>query len=329
MRLAIILLTSLASLAMIAAARAEVTRTLRVELSGDVSAPFAVENLAGAMTITPSDDPGVIAVATIHAESQALADAVRFDQVSGARGVPTLRVRYPKEHDIFRYPLAGRSYVEYDGRQVRVDGREGVLVYADVEVQVPRRALDARFKTHVGAMSAHGLEGRLVFDTGHGDIELRQLKGEIAADTGAGRILVEDSRGGLRADTGSGACEVHRFEGERIACNTGSGAVRVLDARVRDIKADTGAGSVEIEAPGSGTGQIKADTGSGGVTVRLPRDASFEAHADLGSGRITTGFSDAQPILDDDEVIGYRRGSGGTRITVDVGSGGLRIEPLP
>jgi hypothetical protein len=329
MRPAIILVTSLASFAMIGTARAEVTRTLRVELSGDVGAPFAVENLAGAMTIATSDQPGVVAVATIHAESQALADAVRFEQVSGVRGVPTLRVRYPKEHDIFRYPVAGRSYVEYDGRQIQVDGREGVLVYADVEVQVPHRTLDARFKTHVGAMSARGLEGRLVFDTGHGAIELRQLKGEIAADTGAGRVLVEDSRGRLRADTGSGACEVHRFEGEGIACNTGSGAVRMLGVQVHDIQADTGAGSVEIEAPGLGTGQIKVDTGSGGVTVRLPRDASFEAHADLGIGRITTGFSDAQPILDDDEVVGYRRGSGGTRITVDAGSGGLRIEPLP
>lgn len=326
MRLAITLLTSLA---MITAARAEVTRTLRVELSGDVSAPFAFENLAGAMTIATNDQPGVVAVATIHAESQALSDAVRFEQVSGVRGVPTLRVRYPKEHDIFRYPPAGRSYVEYDGRQIQVDGREGVLVYADVEVQVPRHALDARFKTHVGAMSAYGIEGRLVFDTGHGAIELRQLKGEIAADTGAGRILVADSHGRLRADTGSGACEVHRFEGKGIACNTGSGAVRILGVQVSDIKADTGAGGVKIEAPGSGTSQIKADTGSGGVTVRLPRDASFEAHADLGSGRITTGFSDAQTILDDDEVVGYRRGSGGTRITVDAGSGGLRIEPLP
>ena len=114
MRPAIILVTFLA---MIGTARAEVTRTLRVELSGNVGAPFAVENLAGAMTIGISDQPGVVAVATIHAESQALADAVRFEQVSGVRGVPTLRVRYPKEHDIFRYPLAGRSYVEYDGRQ--------------------------------------------------------------------------------------------------------------------------------------------------------------------------------------------------------------------
>jgi hypothetical protein len=89
---------------------AEVTRTLRATIApGD---GFGIENLAGVMTIVPGSGTEVVAVVTVHAESQAIADRVRFEKVGpGGDGrkvvigisiddddspkVPTLRVRYP------------------------------------------------------------------------------------------------------------------------------------------------------------------------------------------------------------------------------------------
>src|SRR5437773_113047 len=92
------------------AALAETTRTVRVELSADALGHFAVENLAGTTTVAPPGDRTVVAVATVHAETETLASAVTFEQVAGKMGVPTLRVRYPlDEESNLRYPGRGRE----------------------------------------------------------------------------------------------------------------------------------------------------------------------------------------------------------------------------
>src|SRR5947209_79950 len=110
------------------AARAETTRNIRVELSADALGHFAVENLAGTTRVAP---------ATIHAETDALADSVKFEQVAGRMGVPTLRVRYPlDEESSLRYPGRSResgflgsifggnsSNTEYDGHKVKISDK--------------------------------------------------------------------------------------------------------------------------------------------------------------------------------------------------------------
>ena len=336
---------------------AETTRTLRVQLSGDPSRPFAVENLAGSMRITGTDEPSVTAVATLHAESEELASAVRFEQVVNEKGLPALRVRYPvNQYQAYRYPgsgsggfwegLFGGSRIKYDGALVSVNGTRGVLLYADVEVRVPRKAIDAVFKNHVGALSAEGLEGRIRLDSGSGAITAERMKGDLVADTGSGNITATDIEGSFVCDTGSGNCTVSRFTGEALKCDTGSGSVQLDGASARRIAADTGSGkvralaidaeefvadtgsgSIELETKGVRARQIKADTGSGSVTLRLPADTGFELRADTGSGDIVSHFADAQAILHRTEVVGYRRGDARVRITADTGSGSVVVGP--
>src|SRR5437773_874764 len=114
---------------------AEVTRTLRIEVPSPTTTHWAIENLAGSMRVTRGAGPVVVAVATVHAESQELAGAMRFEQVTGDDGVPTWRVRYPLDREsTLRYPegkggssivsslfgsLSGSS-LKYDGHKVRV-----------------------------------------------------------------------------------------------------------------------------------------------------------------------------------------------------------------
>jgi hypothetical protein len=330
------------------AAAAEVTRTLRIELSGDPAAGFAVENLAGAMTVTAGDVATVLAVATVHAEDTALADAMRFEQVTGKGGVATLRVRYPVDrHSSFRYPGHDSSQTEYDGRRVKVSGHRGVLLWAEVAVTVPRRSVAGTFRNVVGPLEGTELEGSLRFDTGSGEITLTDVRGDVSADTGSGGVTAERLAGSFSCDTGSGACLVRGFDGERLACDTGSGkirmegvrartasadtgsgSIRLLDADVEEFRADTGSGSIELEATGTRLTRVRADTGSGDLRLRLPASASFVAEADQGSGDLVCRFEDARPIVERRTVVGYRRGDGRIAIDVDTGSGDLVIEPV-
>ena len=342
---------ALASAAILTAgfAHAEATRTLRVTLSGDPAAPFSVENLAGTMTVLADNGDAVVAVATIHAESDELAAAMRFEQVRGKDGEPALRVRYPLDrHGTIRYPSGGHSTVDYDGHRVTVGGHSGVMVYADVEVRVPRRAVSASFRNFVGSMTAEGIAGTLLLDTGSGDITARKLEGTITSDSGSGDVRAEQIKGSYTCDTGSGSCQVNGFEGDTLSLDCGSGTIRVNGATARVIHADTGSGTVRIEkadteefsgdsgsgnisfeATGSRLRRIKGDTGSGEIALRLPTDAAFELLADQGSGDLTCRFTDAQPIVKKRTVVGYRRGDGRIRIDVDTGSGDVTIAPAP
>lgn len=338
----------------------EATRTIRVELSPQGSAPFAVENLAGTMRVVAGTGSKVVAVATITSESKALADKMRFEQVTGEKGLPTLRVIYPLgSHDTLRYRqsgsdgggfledvFGGHSTVEYAGKTVRVSGSSGIAIHADVEVQIPEKGTRGTFRNLVGKISASGLSGDLVFDSASGDIDLDDIQGDVKGDTGSGDVKASGLQGTFRCDTGSGDCTLTDFKGDQIRCDvgsgdirlkslqtrslsadTGSGDVRVEDADVETFAADTGSGNVLLEAVGSRLSRVKADTGSGDVVIRMDPEASFEALADQGSGDLRVGYKDAQPIVKGREVVGYRRGEPKIRITVSTGSGDLDIQP--
>ena len=338
-------------------ASAESTKTVKLELSP--TAAFAVENLAGTMRVVAGTGSQVVAVATIHAEDDRVMGMSGFEQVTGESGRPTLRVIYPiDDYATFRYPRndsgswLGRMFggssttTKYAGRKVKVSESSGVLLYADVEVQLPRRSVEGSFRNVVGHIEGRGVEGTLTFDTGSGNVTLEDLRGTLTADTGSGDIKALDLEGSFSGDTGSGNIELTDFEGEKTSCETGSGDIFIKSAEAARIDADTGSGDITIsesevevlladtgsgdillEAGGARLAEVSADTGSGDVTLRLGPDASFEAMARLGSGDIENRYSDAEPIVRNKEVVGYRRGGAKTRIKVDTGSGDLLLEP--
>src|SRR5262245_36921468 len=215
------------------AAAAEVTRTIKADLASAGSGPWFLEKLAGPGEVVPGTRPGVVAVATVHAESDAIADLVSIEPLSGGKDGPGLRVKYPvDQHTTYRYPRGsdGKSSawhfgfgssttnLKYDGTRVPVSGRDGGLLYADVEVPVPARAGSGSLKNHVGNIQAKGIEGTLAFESGSGGIDLDKVGGTIGVETGSGDVVAHDGTGSISIETGSGDVNVDRFSGESIAC---------------------------------------------------------------------------------------------------------------
>ncbi|MEW6337481.1 MAG: DUF4097 family beta strand repeat-containing protein [Acidobacteriota bacterium] len=340
-------LTGAAAIALAVSASAIETRSLSVRLDGDPAQAWAVENLAGTMTVTPTDGNRAEAIATVHAESAALADAVRFEQVKGDDGRPVLRLIYPRNERQFRYPGHGSTTVEYVGRRVEVSGHGGPELWAEVEVRVPRAAVHAAFRNLVGPVSAQGVRGRVRLDSASGDIAATDLSGDISADTGSGDIRAEKIDGSFECDTGSGACLLTGFHGEQVGCDTGSGAITVRQVAAHTLEADTGSGAIRVEGAdleefwgdtGSGrislevTGsrlrRVRADTGSGDIEVRVPPDTGFELDADQGSGDLACGFGDARPVVHERLVVDYTRGDRRVSVSVNTGSGDVSILPV-
>ena len=334
----------------------EVVRTLNAQLPS--GAGFSVEKLVGTMRIREADVAAVTAVATVYAESQSLADAVRFEPVSGSDG-STLRVRYPYDRiGTFRYRPPGEygdalglsfsssSAYHYDGRDVKVNSGRGTRIHADVEVQVPRGDVNARFLNLVGLVEAEGLHGKMRFEVASADLRLARLQGdlELAGSSAtsaratsradgsrtsqrgraAGRLRRREPRAPrelrrLRHPQRQGAEDRHRDELRRcpvpgrrrggVHCGGDLGRHR---ARGRGQQAGVG-GRLDL---------------SGDVTLRLPRDASFEATARQSSGDMRVDFSDGSSVHKGDSLVGYRHGDHGARIRVRTSSGDFSLYPV-
>jgi len=341
-----------------APANAETVRTVRAELSGADAAHFAVENLLGTMRIAPGTGPNVEVVATVHAETPELADAVRVERVDHGGGGATLRVRYPYDKiSTFRYRepssegwgffgwSSSESY-DYDGHRVRVNRGKGTWLHADLEVRVPSGKIQGSFSNLVGQVDADSLQGELRFRVDSADLRLRRLDGAITLEGSSGDIRARDIKGTWSSDFSSGDCDLAGFEGDAISLHTTSGDavlrqvkakraefestsgdLRMSDADLEELQAEASSGDITFDATGLGLREVGIQTSSGDVSLRLPSKLSFDVDADQSSGDMDVRFSDGAEVNHRDRLVGYRRGTGGARIHVRTSSGDLTVSP--
>lgn len=336
-------------------AAAETTRVLRAEIPAD--APMTIENLAGTMRIVPGTGSRVVVQATVHAGSAELADGVRLDREGGAG----LRVRYPLDRvGTIRYPdprhrhdgwWNGLSFgdgttCDYDGRRVRVSSHHGDLLYADLEIQVPRSRVRATFRNLIGFLDAEQVEGGLEFQVRSADLHLDRLSGEIRVEGTSGDIAASRIHGTWESKFTSGDCALDGFQGESVvfastsgdlragdveaahfSSRTTSGDVRVTGANFGEISAEATSGDISLEDRGSRLARVRLKTTSGDVSLRLPRNAAFDANLRHGSGDVRIDFSEALSQGSGRRSEHYRLGKGGIEIEARTGSGDVTISP--
>jgi hypothetical protein len=346
----LLLLSSLAS----AASR----KTLRAEIPGASTREFAVENLLGAVRVSAGTGDTAVVVAHVFAESDELAAQVRLEEVRGEGAVRTLRVRYPATHRTLRYrdpdqdeswdglSFGDGSKCQYDGRTYRVSSRRGRLLYAEVEVRVPPRLAAATFLNFAGRLEAEGIEGKLAFRVSSADLRLDRLHGDVDVRGSSGDMRAADIRGSWRSEFSSGDCELSNLEGasvvfvtssgdvtarslaaDRLSIETSSGDYRISDADLRKVETESSSGDILLELRGRRLESLRADSSSGDVRIVLPHDHSFRAQADQGSGDMRVRFEDGERGYRREELVSFRRGSGGADIRVTTSSGDLAIEP--
>jgi hypothetical protein len=315
-----------------------------------------IANLAGRVVLTPGANGPVKVVAVVNAEGSSpqetsdLIQAMRWVQEPDG----TWNLSYPVDrYDAFVFPdrlrsMGSHNTVKFRGRRVHVYGgarRDVPVLYADLTVTVPKGA-QLKVVNVMGGMRGDNLSADLTLDTGSGNVKLDGVAGKLSVDTGSGDIELRGIAGDTYADTGSGDVTIDDIAAESLKVDTGSGDVTVTAATLRTFHGDTGSGSIAVE--GSGVQTFHADTGSGDVTLRGDLSAArtidvdtgsgeveifggpafeFDLHTDLGSGDVTVGYADAELRRDRREIVGARRGSGQTRVTVDTGSGDVTVAP--
>jgi len=312
----------------------------------------AIYNLAGRVEVVPGSGSDV----TVRIERGG-GDAQRLEvDVREVNGRQALIIRYPDDQIV--YPEMGRGSrtqirVADDGTfgegrsgggrdqvDIRGSGR-GLEAWADLRVSVPR-GRDVAIYLAVGESEVGAVEGDLLVDTGSGAVRAEGGSGSLNVDTGSGSVTVLDFSGDLMVDTGSGSVELNDIRGGDVDVDTGSGGVRGDGVQASYLRVDTGSGEIilgRVSAPevsldtGSGAVELELlddvdelviDTGSGGVTLRVPSGIGAEVELDTGSGGIDIDIPlEVREVKRDymRGILGDGRGS----ITVDTGSGGIRI----
>jgi DUF4097 and DUF4098 domain-containing protein YvlB len=75
-----------------------------------------------------------------------------------------------------------------------------------------------------------------------------------------------------------------------------------------------------------GDGDFLIDTGSGGIELRIPRGAGADFQAETGSGGVDLDLDDGVQLRTKQrDEAAFSIGGGGARVTLDTGSGAIRI----
>jgi hypothetical protein len=334
----------------------EAERTLRTDLPDAAATAFVVENLAGTLRVVAGSGDAAAIVATVHAENDAIADAVKLDRTSGAGGT-VLHVRYPETQRSIRYPTEPGEGLDlnlfswgeghrYQEQTFRVSRHRGKLLYVDVEVRLPARLAGATFSQVVGRVEAQGVEGKLAFEVESADVKLDRVKGNISLKGTSGDIRASDVSGSWTSEFTSGDCALRGFRGEGFAfrstsgdlnardlearhvrIQTTSGDVLLRDSDIEELETRSTSGDVDVDQKSTRLAQARLDATSGDVLIRLPGEASFEVDTNTGSGDVHIGYPEVVSERHGHDPSVYRHGTGGALIRIKTSSGNLTIRP--
>lgn len=282
--------------------------------------------------------------ATVHKDERRTSGAVLYDRTFNVRRGGSLDLDLGSENVTVRTVSGDRARVTVEGRgrdaereferrqfSARVDGdrlivrtepqRRGRRSSArfEVTVEIPRR-FDAALDLGSGNVQVASLDGDLAVSVGSGNVRVEDIDGRrVRLSTGSGNVQAGALVGDVEVRTGSGNVRVERVVGP-LEAGTGSGNVAIgsVDGRA---SVDTGSGNVEMTL--ASAAPLEVDTGSGTVTLLLPRSAGFDIDLDGGSVQIDDAFG-FQGRRERREAEG-RIGGGGPELTVDTGSGDIRL----
>lgn len=311
----------------------------------------AVYNLAGRLTVEAGSGS-----ATVVEVSPAGADAAKLTVETGPqRSRQALKVIYPGTRIV--YPALGRgSSTEvrvnddgtfdtdwHSGHSVEIRGSgTGLEAHADLKV---RMASGAQLDVHLAAgdVTVTNVNGALQVATGTGDVTANGVKGSLDVETGSGNVTAEGIAGDLKVETGSGDVRLRQQAGERVKIETGSGDITSTGVEGGQLDLETGSGDITLDQASARSGSLnagsgditaafapgltmlKVETGSGDVQLTLPADYTGVLDVETGSQDDIVVDFPIQLVRKDESMLRARIGSGTGSISIDTGSGSVKL----
>jgi hypothetical protein len=301
----------------------------------------------------------VVADGETPAEAQALAESVRIN--SGRSGSAVrVHVVYPVEtHPTFRPPKSDDQgffskwwskvfkkdplIAKYGGKSVTLGPTKGATPLAvHVSVTVPHD-VNVEVQQVMGTVHCLRLRGRLDVDATHGEVLIERIYGTVRARTDEGNLAIMTAKGEtVDAEIRAGDLELIDVKADVVRIGTGEGAIagEKLGAGALTIEAlngtvsldeldatkfvvDTGSGDIDLGLRLQRAREGSIRSGSGDVTLRLGTFAPFDLLIASTSGEIKSKGLPVETVAGDGGQQRLKRGTGGARIEVTTGGGGV------
>jgi len=303
----------------------------------------------------------IVADAKTEKDARELVDSIRLES-SGEAGNYSVQIVFPVErHSAFRSPRSEKKgvvskwitpainrdivAVQYGGRMIRVGHQKGAAaVSVELIITVP---MDVRtnVRQFVGSIDSATSRGEMHLEVIEGWILADQLYGTLHARSGGGRVAVTSFHGeelGLQTDSGN--LELMEIETDRAQLTTGSGKIQISGITANELQVESSSGKVEMQQLLPGTLSIRTATGDidlapdfkqmsealiesteGDVTLRVSEISSFYLQARTKSGEVKTKGLTLTPQQPEEGAVGFRAGTGGPRVRVNVDDGELTV----
>ena len=164
--------------------------------------------------------------------------------------------------------------------------------------------------------------------TGNGAVTVERVGGEVNASTGNGRVSVASTDGAVKVSTGNGDVDVRDAKGP-VRVSTGNGRVAVTTSQ-GPVEARSGIGDIDVRMTALRANEdMTFSTGSGDVRVTLPTNYNGELDATTGNGSISSDFDLKVEGRMSPRRVRATIGSGGARLRLATGNGGLELRKAP
>ena len=193
------------------------------------------------------------------------------------------------------------------------------------------------FSTSGGSLSVEKMSGNVVGRTSGGSITLTECKdkvdlatsggsinaskctGKIKLATSGGSLTLEDLNGTIDATTSGGGVNGHDIQGE-LEAHTSGGSIS-LQRLACSLETSTSGGHISVEMSEL-KDYVRINNSAGNIELTIPnKGADLKLKAD----RIRTEkFNNFTGSVEDDNINGKLNG-GGTKVSVDAGSGRITL----
>jgi len=239
--------------------------------------------------------------------------AVTLNGVPGPELSYSLKIRVKAPNEAQARLLAKRFAV----RLARQGGNMMLIVQrgdgmADLQVKLPRTAVETNISTTEGAIAFYDLDGAVQAETGGGAVTADRIKGNIVVRTAGGDITLGAVEGNARCSTAGGKITASLVRGE-ATFETGGGDITAEEVHGL-VHAATMAGSIRIHNAGSA---VIASTGGGPIDVG---QAHGVVTARNSGGPVKVGSAEGVRCEDAGGGVNLANISGSVRVSTAIGS---------
>jgi DUF4097 and DUF4098 domain-containing protein YvlB len=228
--------------------------------------------------------------------------------------------------------LAPGAKLEFDASgsrtaiEVDVDDDNPLEAVSDLEIHVPAASQVEIEGVHLD-VDVTGVTGTVDAETVQGGITHTGSAKEVSLQSVMGAVEVTGSRGRIHAETVNGSVTIRSSSGH-LEASTVNGHLVVSDGPFDEAALESVAGTVTFEADLAPRARLDIETVSGSVELFVSPgiDADFEVSSFNGSidDELGIGTIEQESFVPAKE-LNFTAGSGGTRISIETLSGGIRI----